>query len=169
MEKDSLLPTWENFQGGSRELSSIHTGASLEEEDHACVVHCVPLCKQSAQPDQCLLHLVECRVTLWEIKCFLLCVECTCSLTHEDRPRSSVNGKRLSLTNLEKFQASNREHSSTYNNLRAGSREPSIYTGASLEATERKIMCGALHSTVKPAEKQQSSEEVICYQLELGK
>lgn len=60
------------------------------------------VCKQSAQPDECLLHLVECRVTLREIKWFLLCVECTCSLTHEDRPRSSLNGKRLSLTNLKK-------------------------------------------------------------------
>ena len=30
--------------------------------------------KQSAQPDECSLHLVECRVTLIEIKCFLLCV-----------------------------------------------------------------------------------------------
>ena len=75
------------------------------------------VCKQSAQPDKCLLHLVECSVTLREIKCFLLCVECTCSLTHEDRPRSSLNGKRLSLTNLKKFQDSNRESSSVYNNL----------------------------------------------------
>ena len=86
-------------------FSSIYAGASLEatERIRMCGALDSTVCKQSAQPDECLLHLVECRVTLREIKWFLLCMECTCTLTHEDGPRSSLNGKRLSLTNLKKI------------------------------------------------------------------
>ena len=158
-----------NFQGSSREFFFYLCRSQLisnRKEDYACVVHWIPLCA-SRVPSQTNVYSIwlSAEWYLERSRCFLLCVEWSCSLTHEDRPRSSLNGERLLLT-WKIFQDSNRESSSVYNNLWAGSREPSIYIGPNLEATERSCVA---HGIQLWSQLRNNKQVVICYRLEPGK